>query len=51
LNTHFAQGTQDQDASRLVLEPLAAFDPRGKAIAVLAAEVPTVVNGGVAKFL
>jgi peptide/nickel transport system substrate-binding protein len=51
LNTHLAQGTKDQDASRLILEPLAASGPDGKPIAVLAAEVPTLDNGGIAKDL
>lgn len=49
LNTHLAQGTKDYDAGRLVLEPLAAIPADGKPVAVLAAEVPTVENGGVAK--
>jgi peptide/nickel transport system substrate-binding protein len=49
LNEHLAQGTKDQDASRLVLEPLAASGPDGKPVAVLAAEIPTLDNGGIAK--
>jgi len=49
LNVHLAQGTKDQDASRLILEPLAASGPDGVPIAVLAAEVPTLANGGIAK--
>ena len=49
LNNHLAQGTKDQDASRLVSEPLAALDPDGKPVPVLAAEIPTLENGGVAK--
>jgi peptide/nickel transport system substrate-binding protein len=49
LNEHLSQGTKDQDASRLVLEPLAASGPDGNPIAVLAAEVPTIDNGGVSK--
>lgn len=49
LNTHLAQGTKDFDAARLVLEPLAHLGPDGKPVAALAAEVPTVANGGVAK--
>jgi peptide/nickel transport system substrate-binding protein len=49
LNEHLAQGTKDQDASRLVLEPLAASGPDGVPVAVLAAEIPTVDNGGVSK--
>jgi peptide/nickel transport system substrate-binding protein len=51
LNTHLASGTKDQDASRLILEPLAATGVDGKPIPVLASEVPTVDNGGVSKDL
>jgi peptide/nickel transport system substrate-binding protein len=50
LNAHQATGTKDADASRLVLEPLASWDKNGTALANgLAAEIPTVDNGGVAK--
>jgi peptide/nickel transport system substrate-binding protein len=49
LNPHFAVGTKDQDGSRVFYEPLAAFDPDGNLIPVLAAEVPSLQNGGVAK--
>ncbi len=51
LNIHQGAGTKDQDPSRLVLEPLAAMSPEGKPVAVLAAEVPTIENGGVSKDL
>jgi peptide/nickel transport system substrate-binding protein len=51
LNTHLAQGTKDQDAGSLVLEPLASFGPDGKPVVKLAAEVPTIDNGGVSKDL
>src|SRR5581483_694381 len=51
LNSHLAQGTKDYDASRLILEPLAATGVDGKPAPVLAAEVPTVDNGGVSKDL
>jgi peptide/nickel transport system substrate-binding protein len=49
LNPHLAQGTKDFDASRLVYEPLAAYDPNGVPTAKygLAEDVPTVQNGGV----
>ncbi|MBI5876529.1 MAG: peptide ABC transporter substrate-binding protein [Chloroflexi bacterium] len=47
LNSHLALGVQDIDAARLVLEPLAAYSPRGEAIPVLAAEIPTIANSGV----
>ena len=49
LNTHLSQGTKDYLAGRLVLEPLAAIGPDGKPVAVLATDVPTLDNGGVAK--
>ncbi|HVR88653.1 MAG TPA: peptide ABC transporter substrate-binding protein [Candidatus Limnocylindria bacterium] len=48
LNQHQATGTKDGDAARLVLEPLASWDPQGVPLANgLAAEIPTVANGGV----
>jgi peptide/nickel transport system substrate-binding protein len=49
LNGHFATGTKDQDASRPVYEPLAAFDPEGNFVPILAAEIPTLQNGGLAR--
>ena len=50
LNPHQGTGTKDNDASRLILEPLASWGKDGTPIAnTLAAEIPTVANGGVAK--
>ncbi|PYM78071.1 MAG: peptide ABC transporter substrate-binding protein [Candidatus Rokuibacteriota bacterium] len=49
LNPHFANGTKDQDASRIFYEPLASYDPDGNLVPMLAAEVPSAQNGGVAK--
>ena len=49
LNTHLAQGTKDYDAGRLVLEPLASSGPDGKPVPNLAAEIPTLENGGISK--
>jgi peptide/nickel transport system substrate-binding protein len=49
LNPHFANGTKDQDASRIFYEPLASYDPDGNLVPVLAAEVPSPQNGGVSK--
>ncbi len=49
LNPHFATGTKDQDGSRIFYEPLASYDPDGNLFPVLAAEVPSVKNGGVSK--
>jgi peptide/nickel transport system substrate-binding protein len=48
INPHFAVGTKDQDASRIFYEPLANWDPEGNLIPVLAAEIPTRENGGLA---
>lgn len=47
LNPHLAQGTKDFDASRIVLEPLADINDAGELVPVLAAEIPSVENGGV----
>lgn len=51
LNPHQAGGTKDNDASRLIVEPLASWGADGKPVAILAAEIPTVTNGGVSKDL
>lgn len=48
LNPHFATGTKDQDGSRVFYEPLAGWDSDGNLVPVLAAEVPTRENGGLA---
>lgn len=47
LNPHFAVGTKDQDGSRIFYEPLAAWDDDGFLMPVLAAEIPSIENGGV----
>lgn len=50
LNPHLATGPKDSDAARLVLEPLASLGKDGQPIANgLAAEIPNVANGGIAK--
>lgn len=49
LNTHLSQGTKDYNAGRLILEPLAAIGPDGNLVPELAAEIPSVDNGGVAR--
>jgi len=48
-NPLLATGTKDEDASRIFYEPLATFDPDGNLIPILAAEIPTVQNGLVAR--
>lgn len=49
INPHLASGTKDYDASRVCLEPLADFDVEGNGIPSLAAEMPSLDNGGVAE--
>ena len=46
LNPHFATGTKDQDASRIFYEPFASWDVDGNLNAILAAELPSIQNGG-----
>ena len=46
LNPHFATGTKDQDGSRLFYEPLASWDVDGHLSPILAAEIPSIQNGG-----
>src|SRR2546427_11019440 len=49
LNPHLAIGVKDGDGSRIFYEPLVSFDPDGNHVPVLAAEVPTVPNGGITR--
>lgn len=48
LNPHLAQGTKDQVASRLCCEPLLTVCSDGQFSPILAAEVPSGENGGLA---
>ena len=48
LNPHFATGTKDQDGSRIFYEPLASWDIDGHLNPILAAELPSLQNGGLA---
>ena len=48
VNPYLSGGTKDIEAASLVLEPLARYDDTGTMIPALAAEIPTVENGGVA---
>ncbi|MCJ2057749.1 ABC transporter substrate-binding protein, partial [Methylobacterium sp. J-048] len=48
INPHFAIGTKDQEASRIFYEPLAAWDPDGNLVPVLAATIPSEENGTLA---
>ncbi|MDP3860641.1 MAG: peptide ABC transporter substrate-binding protein [Phaeovulum sp.] len=47
LNPYLSSGTKDVETASLVIEPLAGFNEKGEVIPRLAAEVPTVENGGV----
>ena len=46
LQPHFANGTKDQEGSRIFYEPLAVWDNDGNLVPILAAEIPTKANGG-----
>ena len=49
LNPHFAVGTKDQEGSRIFYEPLAGWDNDGNLVPILAAEIPSKENGGLAE--
>ncbi len=46
LNPHFAVGTTNQDSSRVFYEPLAGWAADGTLHPILAAEIPSIENGG-----
>jgi peptide/nickel transport system substrate-binding protein len=46
VNPHLSPGTKDWSASRIAYEPLASFDQDGHLIPFLAAEIPSLQNGG-----
>ena len=43
---YLSGGTKDTDAAAVTLEPLANFGPDGRLVPKLAAEIPTIENGG-----
>ncbi len=49
LNPHLSTGIKDAEASRITLEPLASFDNEGNIVLFLAAEEPTLDNGGLSE--
>ncbi|HKU09484.1 MAG TPA: peptide ABC transporter substrate-binding protein [Bradyrhizobium sp.] len=49
LNPHFAVGTKDQEGSRIFYEPLAGWDGDGNLVPILASEIPSKENGGLAE--
>jgi peptide/nickel transport system substrate-binding protein len=48
LNPHFATGSKDEEATRIFYEPLASWDAEGNLVPILAAELPSRANGGLA---
>lgn len=48
-NPHLSPGDKDLSASRIAYEPLASFDKAGQLRPFLAAEIPSLDNGGVAE--
>ncbi len=49
LNPHIATGYQDFEAARMVYEPLASYDAAGEMVLFLAADIPTLENGGLSE--
>jgi peptide/nickel transport system substrate-binding protein len=49
LNPILAVGLKDWNACAIFYEPLAAFDPAGNLVPILAQEVPSLQNGGVSR--
>jgi peptide/nickel transport system substrate-binding protein len=48
LNPYLSGGTKDLESSSMIIEPLGRYDQDGVMVPFLAAEIPTVENGGVA---
>ena len=44
---YLSAGTKDRDAGAITLEPLAKYDPDGDLVPALAAQIPTLENGGI----
>ncbi|MFN3647906.1 MAG: peptide ABC transporter substrate-binding protein [Gemmobacter sp.] len=51
LNPYLSGGTKDVESASLIIEPLARHDNTGALVPYLAAEIPTLANGGVAEDL
>ncbi len=45
-NPYLSGGFKDRDAGAITLEPLAKYDPDGELVPALAAQIPTLENGG-----
>lgn len=48
MNPYLSGGTKEVYAASMVIEPLARYDETGNLVPMLAADIPTVENGGVA---
>ncbi|MGH8068292.1 MAG: peptide ABC transporter substrate-binding protein [Candidatus Entotheonellia bacterium] len=48
-NVHLSTGTKDNDASRVVHEPLAGFNRDGELMPILAEAIPSFDNGGLSR--
>ena len=46
-NAYLSAGSKDIDAAAITLEPLARYDPDGAIVPILAADVPSIDNGGI----
>lgn len=51
MNPYLSGGTKEVYAASMVIEPLARYDETGGLVPMLATEIPTVENGGVAEDL
>ncbi len=51
MNPFLSGGTKDLEAASLVIEPLGRYDENGALVPYLAAEIPTIENGGVSEDL
>lgn len=51
LNPYLSGGTKDLESASLVVEPLGRYDETGALVPYLAADIPTVENGGVSSDL
>ena len=51
MNPYLSSGTKDVEAASLVLEGLAGFNEKGEVIPRLAAEIPSLENGGISEDL
>lgn len=51
LNPFLSGGTKDIESASMVIEPLGRYDQDGNLVPYLAAEIPTVENGGVSEDL